>query len=186
MKRILSVCMLAVTVTVFSTMAGCDQLPGKGQGWTGVTNTQDIITARQTIMVQMEDLMIPIDTYTVDITISPDIITESAETIFAMLLAVPHLFPPTTNLYDPNAKQPVTLALPGIWEDFPVFYKLASASLDSAAELVYANGPEALNEGAQKLRATCDACHALFLLPYESPKPGKEDIDFINSLFKKD
>ena len=39
-----------------------------------------------------------------------------------MLLAVPLLFPPTTNLYDPKAETPTTIALPAIWQSFPAFY----------------------------------------------------------------
>ena len=47
-----------------------------------------------------------------------------------MLLALPHLFPPTTNLYDPKAAQPATLALPPIWKDFDSFYTLAGAAVE--------------------------------------------------------
>lgn len=138
-------------------------------------------------MVEIEELMRPIDTYTVDNNVSPDAVTTAADTISAMLLAVPHLFPPTTNLYDPNSAEPATLALPGIWEDFPAFYGLASAASNSAATLVETTDPAALRAGALKLRATCDACHALFLRPYQPSEVTDEDRNFdFDSVFLKD
>ena len=162
-------------------------VPGQGQGWTGITNPQDLILARETLMVKLEDLMKPIDTYTVDNTISPDIITANAKTISAILLAVPHLFPPTTNLYDPRVKQPVTLALPGIWEQFPAFYEMASATSRMADKLAHTTGADALHTGAMDLREACEACHETFELPYKPHVPTAEELNFdFDSVFRKD
>ena len=69
-------------------------------------------------MEHMEILMQPIDTITVEEVRNVHQLHANAEAISGMLLAVPHLFPPTTNLYDPKVQQPVTLALPTIWKDF--------------------------------------------------------------------
>ena len=163
-----------------------DTDPGQGQGWTGVTNPQDLILARETLMVELEELMKPIDTFTVDKSINPSIITTNARTISAMLLAVPHLFPPTTNLYDPRAKLPVTLALPRIWEEFATFYAMASATSKLAETLAYTTDPVALDAGADNLREACEACHETFELPYEPPEPSEEDLNFdFDSIFKK-
>lgn len=160
--------------------------PGRGQGWTGITKPRDLIEAREALMIEIEELMEPIDTYTVDNTVSPGAVTDAADKIAAMLLAVPHLFPPTTNLYDPGAEQPETLALPGIWKDFPVFYKMAAAASQSATALAGTTDPTALRTGALNLRESCDACHALFLRPYQAPEVTDEDRNFdFNSVFNK-
>ena len=188
MKRIFIMCLtFATAVGLAGAALAGKPVPGQGQGWTGVTNPQDLILARDMLMVELEELMKPIDTYTVDDTISPKTITANAKTISAMLLAVPHLFPPTTNLYNPKAEQPVTLALPRIWKEFPSFYAMASAASSSADTLAYTTGPDALHTGALNLREACEACHDLFLLPYEPQKPTAEDLNFdFDSVFKKD
>jgi len=104
-----------------------------------------------------------------------------------MLLAVPHLFPPTTNLYDARVEQPVTLALPKIWEQFPAFYAMATATSKAADVLAHTKGADALNKGAEDLRESCETCHETFELPYEAPKPSDEDLNFdFDSVFKKD
>ena len=173
----------------FATAAGAlagKPVPGPGQGWTGVTNPQDLIIARQTLMTRLEELMKPIDTYTVDKTIPLATIAANAETISAVLLTVPHLFPPTTNLYDPRVKLPETLALPNIWKDFKTFYALAAATSDAADDLAHTTGVDALNAGALNLRESCDACHDLFVLPYTPAEPNGEERTFdFDSVFPR-
>ena len=160
--------------------------PGQGQGWTGITNPQDLILTRELLMTELEDLMKPIDTYTVDNSISLKTITTNAKTISAMLLTVPHLFPPTTNLYDPRVEQPVTLALPKIWQQFEAFYAMAAATSKMADTLAHESGPAALHTGAEDLREACEACHEEFVLPYEPHEPTAEELNFdFDSLFKK-
>ena len=130
--------------------------------------------------------MKPIDTYTVDKTISPKTITTNARTVSVMLLAVPHLFPPTTNLYDAEAAQPVTLALPKIWEQFPTFYAMAGATSKLADTLAHTTDADALHKGAEDLREACEACHEMFERPYQPHVPSAEELDFdFDSLFKK-
>ena len=47
--------------------------------------------------------------------------------------------------------------------------------------------PDALRTAALALRATCDACHAINLRPYEPSEVTEEDLDFdFDSIFKKD
>lgn len=147
-------------------------------GWTGVTDPAAVIASRQGLMTEMERLMRPIDTYTVDESIEPDTMRSAAISISQMLLATPHLFPPTTNLYDDEAEMPETIALPAIWEDFPTFVSLAKAASAAADSLSAATGHDALVSGALSLRASCDACHALYLLPYERSSVTSEDLDF--------
>ncbi len=152
--------------------------PAAGPGWTGLTNPKDIITARQELMEEIEKLMEPIDTVEVKGVRNPDGLRTSAATISAMLLAVPHLFPPTTNRFDPKVTEPDTLALPGIWKDFNSFYKLAAAAAKAAQDMADTQGTAPLKTAGRKLRASCDACHALYLRAYEAPKVLDSDRNF--------
>jgi cytochrome c556 len=151
---------------------------GHGQGWTGATIPGDVITARQELMEHIEELMEPIDTITIEEVRNVDQLRRNAEVISAMLRAVPHLFPPTTNRYDPKALLPETLALPAIWTSFDTFYSLASAASNAAEAMAIAEGNEPLREASRKLRASCDACHALYLRKYEPPKVLESDYNF--------
>ena len=157
-----------------------DATPGQGPGWTGVTNPRDVIQARQEVMEHIEELMEPIDTITVKPVTDPERLRQNAEVIGAMLLAVPHLFPPTTNLFDPKVRDPETLALPGIWKDFGNFYKLATAASAAAEKFAETDVKDsrALRSASLALRASCDACHTLFLRKYQPPQVLPSDLSF--------
>jgi cytochrome c556 len=155
-----------------------DPIPSDAPGWAGVTNAEDVIVARQALMTEMERLMRPIDSYTVGEPADPDDLRSAGTTIAQMLLAFPHLFPPTTNLYDPDSDAPVTIALPTIWDDFPTFSTLASAAYSTATAMGSAAEAEPLKAAGVSLRAACDACHALFLRPYVPSSVTKEDLEF--------
>ena len=153
--------------------------PGDGPGWTGVTNPENVIAARGELMEELEHLMQPIDTFQVVDTDNLEALRLNANTVHVMLLAFPHLFPPTTNLYDPKAETPATLALPAIWTDWDTFYRLASAASKAAETMADtpAGKPQLRAEGLA-LRASCDACHALFLRPYHESKVTDADVNF--------
>ncbi|MEP7247570.1 MAG: cytochrome c [Gammaproteobacteria bacterium] len=189
MKRIvIARALLAVTAAFVAGLAlAADAAPGRGPGWTGITNPKDVIAAREELMVHIEELMQPIDTIQVKDAYDPGTLRFNAEVITAMLLALPHLFPPTTNRYDPKDKLPETLALPGIWKNFGDFYKLAAAASVAATEMAETEGLPSLKRASLKLRASCDACHTLYLLPYEPPKVLDSDLkfDFDSALRKK-
>jgi cytochrome c556 len=150
----------------------------KGQGWTGVTHSKDVVTARQELMAHIEELMKPIDTLTIRPVGNVEEIRTHAEVIGAMLLALPHLFPPTTNLYSAKARIPATLALPAIWKDFDTFYALAGAAAKAANAMAEAKGTAPMRAASLRLRASCDACHALFLRKYMPPKVLESDYRF--------
>ncbi len=161
-----------------------------GPGWTGLTDPKAIIDARESLMVAIERIMEPIDN--VEVEPPKDAkdrakVTSAAARIAELLPALPHLFPPTTNLYDASAKQPETLALPGIWKNWQNFYQLAGAAAAAAERLSQTSGSlEQLDEAGDALRATCDACHALYLRPYVPSKVGEDDLDFdFDSVLKK-
>jgi len=152
--------------------------PAAAPGWTGSTHVKEIITARQELMEHIELLMEPIDTLTVQPVKDPQRVQQNAEVIGAMLLAVPHLFPPTTNRFDPKAAQPETLALPPIWQQFDTFYKLAGLAAQAAEHMAAAKGQEQMRSASLALRGSCDACHAVFLRRYEPPKTRESDYTF--------
>lgn len=156
-------------------------VPGKGPGsqaWTGLTKPKDVIVARQELMGHIEELMEPIDTLQVKDSDNLATLRFNGEVISAMLLALPHLFPPTTNLYDPKAEQPETLALPPIWTSFDNFYTLATAASHAATNFAEAEGKPAMKTASLALRASCDACHSLYLRPYVPPKFLDSDWNF--------
>jgi len=152
--------------------------PPAGPGWTGLTKPKDVIHARGELMEHMEELMRPIDTITVGPVKDVDQLHFNAEVVGAMLKAVPHLFPPTTNLYDPKVTAPETIALPAIWQNWDSFYQLAQAASKSAEDFAQTKGDAALRAASRRLRASCDACHTLYLRKYEPPKVKASDADF--------
>jgi cytochrome c556 len=177
----------AITIACAGSAFAADAAPRDGPGWTGITNPKDVIIARQELMEHIEELMQPIDTIQVKDTDDLDTLRGNAEVIAAMLRAVPHLFPPTTNRYDPKAEEPATLALPAIWKDFGTFYELAAAAASAAEQMSETQGKAGLKTASLKLRASCDACHALYLRPYAPPKVLDSDLnfDFESALPKK-
>lgn len=159
-----------------------------GAGWTGTTNPKDVIAARQQLMMEMERLMQPIDSFTIGEPAEVGDLTSAATTISKMLLVVPHLFPPTTNLYDPKAETPTTIALPAIWQSFPAFYAFATAGSESAAAMATKTKTDDLKAAALSLRGTCDACHTPYLRAYvpETASPADEQFDFDSVFDSKD
>nr|MBO2512348.1 hypothetical protein [Gammaproteobacteria bacterium] len=154
-----------------------------GAGWTGETHAEEIVAARSAVMLEMERLMRPLDAHAAGEPGNPDLLREAAGTISTFLLTVPHLFPPTTNLYDPNAETPATLARPEIWEDFSSFHSLADAAAAAAADTLTASAAE-LPQAAARLREACDACHTRFMRTYSPPTVTEEDLEFdFESLF---
>jgi hypothetical protein len=155
-----------------------DPAPRDGPGWTGLTNPADIVSARLGLMIEIEEVMKPIDSYEAGVAANPDDLRAAAHTIEAMLAAVPHLFPPTTNLFDPAAQPPATLALPEIWKSWPTFYAFAGAATEAAEAFAETRDDSQLKAAALNLRGTCDACHAVYLRKYVPPEVSDEDVNF--------
>lgn len=157
-----------------------------GPGWTALTHPEDVIEARESLMVAVERLMEPIDSLEVEPE-DPSKITAAAGRVAEIMLALPHLFPPPTNLYDAAAATPKTLALPAIWKSFPTFYRLAKDAAAAAKKLSETRDAKGQVEAAEALRGTCDACHALYLRPYHPSQVTKQDLEFdFDSVFRKD
>jgi len=188
-KSLTAAPLLLALVLARTFAASAPAAPAAAPGWTGLANPRDVITARGKLMEGMERLMEPIDTITVQTgpVKNVDLLHRNADTIADMLTAVPHLFPPTTNLYDPKSQTPATIALPAIWQSFDVFYQLAGAASKAARQMAGTSGDKPLRTASLKLRASCDACHALFLRKYEPPKAQASDeaFDFDKALGNK-
>jgi cytochrome c556 len=152
--------------------------PSAEPGWTGVTEPNEVIEARRALMTEAETLMKPVDSFVVGEPADATTLRANAAAIEPMLLALPHLFPPTTNLFDPDAHDPPTTALPAIWKRFPAFQTFAESAEHAAAALAKSEDGEPLREASARLRASCDACHAAFMKPYTPPVVTEEDKEF--------
>lgn len=148
-----------------------------GAGWTGLTEPEEVIEARRVLMIEAERLIAPLDAFTIGTPAEPGVLRDNARAIEAMLLALPHLFPPTTNRYDPNVLESPTVALPAIWENFDAFLAQAEAAEMAAAALLTADD-DSLRSASMRLRAACDACHAAYMKPYTPPKASPDDFEF--------
>ena len=89
----------------------------------------------------------------------------NANAISAMLMAFPHLFPPTTNTWTPNApRDPATDTFtdPSLWKEYAFFYKEAQAGSKYAFNASRAENETEFKKYAADLRLACDTCHATF------------------------
>jgi len=170
-----------LSATVASAQPGA---AADGPGWTGATHPDEVIAARRALMLELQEQMRPIDSVAAGEAAEPTELREAARAIAAMLAAVPHLFPPTTNRYDPDAETPATLALPVVWEDFQGFHSLATSATAAATNMAETEAESDLPAAARALRGACDACHGVYMREYAGPKVTPEDLDFdFDSLF---
>jgi cytochrome c556 len=91
---------------------------------------------------------------------------EHAEVISTLLMAFPHLFPPSTNQWKQGAERDPatdTFANPAIWSNFSDFYKRASEASKIAWNASRAKKPDEFRTQIKELRLRCNACHALNL-----------------------
>jgi cytochrome c556 len=180
--------LVGVLVFVVIVLAGVlvirDREPALEAGWTGLTEPEEVIEARRVLMIQIEQLMRPIDQYTADGDGDLAALRSAAATIEAMLLAFPHLFPPATNQFDAEVREPPTYTLPALWDDFGRFLTFNEAAEHAAATMAASEDPEAFRAAGRSLRASCDGCHAAFTRPYTPPTVTREDLDFdFDSMF---
>jgi cytochrome c556 len=92
---------------------------------------------------------------------------EHAEVISTLLMAFPHLFPPSTNQWKEGAtRDPATdtFANPGLWSNFGDFYRRASEASKIAWDASRAKRPDEFRTQIKALRQRCNACHALNLM----------------------
>jgi cytochrome c556 len=88
---------------------------------------------------------------------------EHADTISVMLATFPHLFPPSTNQWKPNAdRDPATdtYAAPELWVSFANFYASTAEASKIALDAARAKRAEEFRPLIARLRAACNGCHA--------------------------
>jgi cytochrome c556 len=127
---------------------------------------KDVIFARKTLMSSISDNMDQIETMISTGKIDVADAHEHADTISVMLMAFPHLFPPASNQWKPNADLDPgtdTFASPDAWSKFPDFYQRAAAASKTAFDMSRADKVDELKTRTKELRVDCNACHALYL-----------------------
>jgi cytochrome c556 len=143
-----------------------------GTGWMASAQDQsaatvkDVIFARKTMMSAISDNMDQIETMISTGKIDLADAHEHADTISIMFMAFPHLFPPSSNQWKPNADlDPATdtFASPDAWTKFSDFYQRATAASKTAFDMSRADKTDELKSRAKELRAACDGCHAVYL-----------------------
>jgi cytochrome c556 len=90
---------------------------------------------------------------------------EHADTISIMLMAFPHMFPPSTNQWATTTdRDPAldTFASPEVWASFPDFYQRAAAASKIAFEASRAKRADDFKSLIVRLRAACNGCHAAY------------------------
>jgi cytochrome c556 len=93
---------------------------------------------------------------------------EHAETISTMLMAFPHMFPPSTNQWKAGAnRDPATdtFASPDVWKEFSDFYQRATTASKLAFSASRAKRAVDFKPLIAELRTNCDGCHAIYMKP---------------------
>lgn len=88
-----------------------------------------------------------------------------ADFISSMLMAFPHLFPPSTNTWTRDAPRDPstgTFTDPSLWKEYTFFYKEAKAASDYAHDASHARDADEFKKLAAQIRLTCDTCHTTF------------------------
>jgi len=131
-----------------------------------VATPKDVIFARKTLMSTVSDNFDQIEAMIATNKLDIADAHEHADTISVMLMAYPHLFPPSSNQWKPNADLDPgtdTFASPDVWSKFPDFYKRAAAASKTAYDMSRADKADELKAHAKELRVMCNACHELYL-----------------------
>ena len=128
---------------------------------------QDAIVARKTAMNTLSDKM---DVIEAAVASGKKLDLEdghtNADVISVLLMAFPHLFPPSTNQWKPNVdRDPATdtYASPDVWTKFADFYKQASAASKAAFDASRADDEGTFKAAIAQLRTGCNACHTAYL-----------------------
>jgi cytochrome c556 len=128
-------------------------------------SANEVVFARKTLMATIARKMYPIDEMRENGKFDLAKGHAEADSISAMLMAFPLLFPATTNTWTDKAPRDAavdTFASPTIWEEYTFFYKEAQAASKTAFALSEAENERDFRKLATDLRLACDTCHAAF------------------------
>ena len=128
---------------------------------------KDAIFARKILMDTISTNMDELETMTTsDKGVNLSEGHEHADNISIMLMAFPHLFPPGTNQWKPNADRDPgrdTYAAPDLWARYPDFYAQAANASKIAYNASRAKQESDFKKFVAELRVSCDSCHAVYL-----------------------
>jgi cytochrome c556 len=130
-----------------------------------VATAKDVIFARKTLMNAICEKMASIERMIGLGKIELGAAREQAATISVMLMTFPHLFPPSSNQWNPDAHpDPATdtYASPQLWTRFSDFHQRAAAAAQTAHDMSRADKIDDFKTRARELRIICDTCHALY------------------------
>jgi len=155
---------MATMIGLAALCAGATVASGQDRG---ATPPKETIFARKILMDSigrnMDDIEANAGSAKVDLAEGRD----HADIVSVMLMAFPHLFPPTTNEWKPNVvdRDPGrdTFAAPEIWTGFADFYKRSRDAADLAFKLSRAETEAAFKDQVAQLRVACDSCHAIYM-----------------------
>jgi len=150
-------CMAAALIGASLTASAQDQ---------SAATAKDAIFARKTVMVTVSDNMDDIEGMIAANQIDLEDAHDHADNISTMLMAFPHLFPPSSNQWKPNVELDVatdTFASPDVWTKFADFYKRANDASKTAFDMSRAEKIDDFKAMVVQLRTACNACHAAYL-----------------------
>jgi cytochrome c556 len=158
---------MAVALACAGLVAGClaTALVARAQDQSAAA-TADVIFARKALMNFMCERMAQIEIMIGRGNVDLKSARASADAIATMLIAFPHLFPPSSNRWrlDPDADPAAeTMASPQLWSGFSDFNRQAAAAAKAARDLSRADTVEDVKTRAREVRIICDTCHALYL-----------------------
>jgi len=133
----------------------------------GLPPPKDTVFARKILMGAIDMNMDEIETMLAPGgKFEPAEAVEHSDTISIMLMSFPHLFPPSTNQWQPNVdRDPATdtVASPDLWRNFPDFYQRAQAASKLALDATKAKTGNEFKGLIVQLRAACNGCHAAYM-----------------------
>ena len=133
----------------------------------GLPPPKDTIFARKILMGAIDMNMDEIETMLAPGgKFEPAEAVEHSDTISIMLMSFPHLFPPNTNQWQPNAdRDPATdtVASPDLWRNFADFYQRAQTASKLALDATRAKNGNEFKGLIVQLRAACNSCHATYM-----------------------
>ncbi len=141
-------------------------------GLTGASKAGDVVQARQLLMAAIEEQMMPIDVASVRADGRLPDLKNRAYMINVLMSAFPHLFPPETIPVEGGADPGYdTKALMTLWTRFDAFYEASQKAATIALDASQAPDMSSFRDLAQKLRTSCDSCHADFMAATDPSRP---------------
>lgn len=156
-------CWLAMTAGCAILVAGVSAAISQDQS---AATPKDTIFARKVLMDAIGNNMDEIDGIVGAEKLNLADGKEHADNISVMLMAFPHLFPPSTNQWKPNVdRDPATdtFAAPEVWTNYADFYKRSKDASQIAYKASRAEKDDEFKALFQQLRIACDSCHGNYM-----------------------